>query len=212
MAPSADSPPPPSSPSPTMPSSVTTSTIVRMKRPQWAPPACRSGASSGTATVVARISTIFKRLFLFLLSLAAASLPILQPASDAVEHGKHGAQMVVIGWPRPVRRRAGAAPRGSSSCSPVMLVGAARPMDRNIAQAVQMHLQVFQLRRPPRADPRLDGLHGETLRRARTAGADRCGSAAIDLVFDEVLRSRRCAHRWRSGRRGGPPRPRPPRG
>src|SRR6185312_16204099 len=53
------SPPPPSSPQPDRPSSVITSTIVRMKRPQWAPAAWRSGASSGTATVVALMSTIF---------------------------------------------------------------------------------------------------------------------------------------------------------
>jgi hypothetical protein len=36
-----------------MPSSVSTSTIVRTNRPQWQPAACRSGASSGTVTVVA---------------------------------------------------------------------------------------------------------------------------------------------------------------
>jgi len=33
----ADSPPPPISPSPIIPSSVSTSTIVRTKRPQWQP-------------------------------------------------------------------------------------------------------------------------------------------------------------------------------
>ena len=33
--------------------------MVRTKRPQWQPLAWRSGASSGTVTVVARISTIF---------------------------------------------------------------------------------------------------------------------------------------------------------
>src|SRR5947209_12107594 len=37
-----------------MPWSVSTSTMVRTKRPQCAPAAWRSGASSGTATVVAR--------------------------------------------------------------------------------------------------------------------------------------------------------------
>ena len=33
--------------------------MVRTKRPQCAPVACRSGASSGTVTVVGRMSTIF---------------------------------------------------------------------------------------------------------------------------------------------------------
>ena len=56
---SADSPPPPISPSPMRPLSVSTSTMVRTNRPQWHPLACRSGASSGTVTVVARISRIF---------------------------------------------------------------------------------------------------------------------------------------------------------
>src|ERR1019366_2982465 len=56
---SADSPPPPISPNPIMPLSVSTSTIVRTKRPQWQPLAWRRGASSGTVTVVARISRIF---------------------------------------------------------------------------------------------------------------------------------------------------------
>src|ERR1043165_7697391 len=56
---SADSPPPPISPSPTNPLSVSTSTIVRTKRPQCTPLACRSGASRGTVTVVARMSAIF---------------------------------------------------------------------------------------------------------------------------------------------------------
>src|ERR1019366_1842096 len=56
---SADSPPPPISPSPMIPLSVSTSTMVRTKRPQWQPLAWRNGASSGTVTVVARISTIF---------------------------------------------------------------------------------------------------------------------------------------------------------
>ncbi len=42
-----------------MPSSVSTSTIVRTKRPQWAPLLCSSGASSGTVTVVTLISDIF---------------------------------------------------------------------------------------------------------------------------------------------------------
>src|SRR5215467_7257035 len=56
---SADSPPPPISPNPTMPLSVSTSTMVRTNRPQWHPLACRSGASSGTVTVVARTSQIF---------------------------------------------------------------------------------------------------------------------------------------------------------
>src|ERR1019366_6658863 len=56
---SADSPPPPISPNPVKPLSVFTSTMVRTKRPQWQPLACRNGASSGTVTVVARISRIF---------------------------------------------------------------------------------------------------------------------------------------------------------
>src|ERR1017187_3369935 len=56
---SADSPPPPISPRPIMPLSVSTSTMVRTKRPQWHPLAWRNGASSGTVTVVARISRIF---------------------------------------------------------------------------------------------------------------------------------------------------------
>src|SRR5215510_10980902 len=56
---SADSPPPPISPRPIKPSSVSTSTIVRTKRPQWQPFACRSGASKGTVTVVALMSAIF---------------------------------------------------------------------------------------------------------------------------------------------------------
>src|SRR3990170_6690108 len=55
----ADSPPPPISPSPTSPSSVSISTTVRTNRPQWHPFAWRSGASSGTVTVVARTSLIF---------------------------------------------------------------------------------------------------------------------------------------------------------
>src|SRR5262245_43359088 len=59
MAASADSPPPPISPRPIKPSSVSTSTIVRTKRPQWQPFACRSGASKGTVTVVALMSAIF---------------------------------------------------------------------------------------------------------------------------------------------------------
>ena len=42
-----------------MPSSVSTSTIVRTNRPQWQPFAWRSGASSGTVTVVALMSMIF---------------------------------------------------------------------------------------------------------------------------------------------------------
>src|SRR5918995_6287072 len=50
----------PISPRPTRPSSVSTSTIVRTKRPQWAPLACWSGASNGTVTVVALMSAIFK--------------------------------------------------------------------------------------------------------------------------------------------------------
>src|SRR5262249_31250075 len=54
-----DSPPPPISPRPIKPSSVSTSTIVRTKRPQWQPFAWRSGASKGTVTVVARMSVIF---------------------------------------------------------------------------------------------------------------------------------------------------------
>src|ERR1043165_3385141 len=62
---SADSPPPPVSPRPTMPLSVSTSTMVRTKRPQWQPLAWRRGASSGTVTVVARISVIFKSGSLF---------------------------------------------------------------------------------------------------------------------------------------------------
>src|ERR1035437_1745069 len=41
------------------PLSVSTSTMVRTKRPQWQPLAWRNGASSGTVTVIARISTIF---------------------------------------------------------------------------------------------------------------------------------------------------------
>ena len=53
------SPPPPISPRPTRPSSVSTSTIVRTKRPQWQPLAWRSGASSGTVTGVARTAVIF---------------------------------------------------------------------------------------------------------------------------------------------------------
>src|SRR6186997_2195966 len=53
------SPPPPISPRPTIPSSVSTSTMVRTKRPQCEPLACRSGATSGTVTGVARMSTIF---------------------------------------------------------------------------------------------------------------------------------------------------------
>src|SRR5579859_3114296 len=56
---SADSPPPPISPRPINPSSVSTSTTVRTKRPQCAPFEWRSGASSGTVTVVARRSVIF---------------------------------------------------------------------------------------------------------------------------------------------------------
>src|SRR5829696_754963 len=40
------------------PSSVSTSTMVRTKRPQWAPLACNNGASRGTVTVVARTSVI----------------------------------------------------------------------------------------------------------------------------------------------------------
>ena len=56
---SADSPPPPISPRPTRPLSVSTSTMVRTKRPQWQPLACRSGALSGTVTVVARTAVIF---------------------------------------------------------------------------------------------------------------------------------------------------------
>src|SRR3954449_12619862 len=59
MAASALSPPPPISPRPIKPSSVSTSTMVRTKRPQWAPEACCRAASSGTVTVVARMSTIF---------------------------------------------------------------------------------------------------------------------------------------------------------
>ncbi len=55
---SADSPPPPISPSPISPLSVSTSTMVRTKRPQWQPLPWRKGASSGTVTVVARISRI----------------------------------------------------------------------------------------------------------------------------------------------------------
>jgi hypothetical protein len=51
-------PPPPISPSPITPLSVSSSTMVRTKRPQWAPAAWRSGASSGTLTVVARRSAI----------------------------------------------------------------------------------------------------------------------------------------------------------
>jgi len=51
-------PPPPSSPSPMIPSVVSTSTMVRTNRPQCAPAACRSGASSGTVTVVARRSAM----------------------------------------------------------------------------------------------------------------------------------------------------------
>src|SRR5690242_16599525 len=53
------SPPPPISPRPTIPSSVSTSTMVRTKRPQCEPFAWRSGAASGTVTGVARISVIF---------------------------------------------------------------------------------------------------------------------------------------------------------
>src|SRR3954452_15407951 len=53
------SPPPPISPSPMIPSSVSTSTMVRTKRPQCEPFACRSGAASGTVTGVARMSMIF---------------------------------------------------------------------------------------------------------------------------------------------------------
>src|SRR6266571_527261 len=56
---SADSPPPPISPRPIRPLSVSTSTMVRTNRPQWHPLAWRNGASSGTVTVVARISLIF---------------------------------------------------------------------------------------------------------------------------------------------------------
>src|SRR5579863_2275872 len=56
---SADSPPPPISPRPMSPLSASTSTMVRTKRPQWQPLAWRRGASSGTVTVVARISRIF---------------------------------------------------------------------------------------------------------------------------------------------------------
>src|SRR5512147_3040995 len=55
------SPPPPISPRPTRPSSVSTSTIVRTKRPQWHPFACRSGASRGTLTGVARMSAMRMR-------------------------------------------------------------------------------------------------------------------------------------------------------
>src|ERR1035438_6457408 len=55
---SADSPPPPISPSPISPVSVSISTIVRTKRPQWHPLAWRRGASRGTVTVVARMSAI----------------------------------------------------------------------------------------------------------------------------------------------------------
>src|SRR5215210_5304922 len=40
------------------PSSVSTSTIVRTKRPKWAPLACHNGISGGTVTVVARTSVI----------------------------------------------------------------------------------------------------------------------------------------------------------
>src|SRR5512142_716770 len=58
---SADSPPPPISPRPTRPSSVSTSTMVRTKRPQWQPFACRSGASRGTVTGVARMSAMRMR-------------------------------------------------------------------------------------------------------------------------------------------------------
>src|SRR5690348_9946431 len=53
------SPPPPISPRPTIPSSVSTSTMVRTKRPQCEPFAWRSGAASGTVTGVARMSVIF---------------------------------------------------------------------------------------------------------------------------------------------------------
>ena len=38
--------------------------MVRTNRPQWQPFACRSGASSGTVTGVARMSVIFMRLAL----------------------------------------------------------------------------------------------------------------------------------------------------
>src|SRR5688572_22293304 len=60
--PTADSPPPPISPRPTRPVSDSISTIVRTKRPQWQPLAWRSGASSGTVTVVARTSAILIRM------------------------------------------------------------------------------------------------------------------------------------------------------
>ena len=68
---SADSPPPPISPSPTRPLSVSTSTMVRTKRPQWQPLAWRNGASSGTVTVVARISRIF--IFCFMVQQCSAT-------------------------------------------------------------------------------------------------------------------------------------------
>jgi hypothetical protein len=54
-----DKTPPPISPRPTRPSSVSTSTMVRTKRPQWQPFAWRRGASRGTVTGVARMSVIF---------------------------------------------------------------------------------------------------------------------------------------------------------
>src|ERR1019366_10639858 len=68
---SADSPPPPISPRPMRPLSVSTSTMVRTKRPQWQPLAWRNGASSGTVTVVARTSRIF--IFCFMVQQYSAS-------------------------------------------------------------------------------------------------------------------------------------------
>src|SRR5450756_2373189 len=68
---SADSPTPPISPSPINPLSVSTSTMVRTKRPQWQPLAWRNGASSGTVTVVARTSRIF--IFCFMVQQCSAT-------------------------------------------------------------------------------------------------------------------------------------------
>src|SRR5664279_6622746 len=87
---SADSPPPPISPSPTMPLSVSTSTTVRTKRPQWQPLAWRNGASSGTVTVVARISRIF--IFCFMVQQYSAKACGKQRKGSHVEGAVGGIQ------------------------------------------------------------------------------------------------------------------------
>src|SRR5262245_37066398 len=62
--------------------------MVRTKRPQWQPLACRRGASSGTVTGVARMSVIFMAIQRDKLTLSLRKVCL---AEETVKNNRHPA-------------------------------------------------------------------------------------------------------------------------